>query len=68
MVHLRSAELHVECTKLTNFQNFTLSKSFNFRVVNASDHLSLRLVIADGNGNIVFEDAVGRLGALYVGN
>ena len=47
---------------------FTLSKSFNFRVVNASDHLTLRLIIADRNGNIVYEDAVGRLGVLYVGN
>jgi hypothetical protein len=47
---------------------FTLSKSFNFRVVNASDHLTLRLIIADRNGNLVYEDAVGRLGVLYVGN
>ena len=51
-----------------NGVKFTLSKSFNFRVVNASDHLTLRLIIADRNGNIVYEDAVGRLGVLYVGN
>ena len=47
---------------------FMLSERFSFRVVNASDHLTLRLKIPDSSGNVVYEDAVGRLGVLYVGN
>ena len=47
---------------------FVLSERFSFRVVNASDYLTLRLKIKDRGGNIVYEDAVGRLGVLYVGN
>ena len=61
-------ELHRLGQETRDGVKFTLSKSFNFRVVNASDHLTLRLIIADRNGNIVYEDAVGRLGVLYVGN
>ena len=61
-------ELHRLGQETRDGVEFTLSTSFNFRVVNASDHLTLRLVIMDGIGNIVFEDAVGRLGVLYVGN
>ena len=47
---------------------FMLSERFSFRVVNVSDYLTLRLKIKDTGGNIVYEDAVGRLGVLYVEN
>lgn len=61
-------ELHRLGQETTDGIEFMLSERFSFRVVNASDHLTLRLKIKDTSGNIVYEDAVGRLGVLYIGN
>lgn len=61
-------ELHRLGQETRDGIQFMLSERFSFRVVNASDHLTLRLKIKDSSGNVVYEDAVGRLGVLYVGN
>lgn len=61
-------ELHRLGQETRDGIEFMLSERFSFRVVNASDHLTLRLKIKDSSGNVVYEDAVGRLGVLYVGN
>ena len=61
-------ELHRLGQETTDGIEFMLSERFSFRVVNASDYLTLRLKIKDSSGNVVYEDAVGRLGVLYVGN
>ena len=61
-------ELHRLGQETRDGIEFMLSERFSFRVVNASDHLTLRLKIQDSSGNVVYEDAVGRLGVLYVGN
>ena len=61
-------ELHRLGKETGNGLQFTLSKLFKFRVVNASDHLTLRLKIKDKLGKILYENAVGKLGVLYVVN
>ena len=61
-------ELHRLGQETRDGIQFMLSERFSFRVVNASEHLTLRLKIKDSSGNVVYEDAVGRLGVLYVGN
>ena len=61
-------ELHRLGQETRDGIEFMLSQSFSFRVVNVGDYLTLRLKIKDKTGNIVYEDAVGRLGVLYVGN
>tara|TARA_Y100000589_G_scaffold312797_1_gene333501 strand:+ start:1366 stop:1734 length:369 start_codon:yes stop_codon:yes gene_type:complete len=45
-----------------------LSQSFKITAQNSNDTLVLGLVIKDGNGNTVYQDAVGRFGVIKVGN
>ncbi len=45
-----------------------LSQSFKITTQNSNDTLVLGLVIKDGNGNTVYQDAVGRFGVIKVGN
>ena len=45
-----------------------LSQSFRITAQNSDDTLVLGLVIKDGNGNTVYQDAVGRFGVIKVGN
>ena len=48
--------------------HINLSQSFRITAQNSDDTLVLGLVIKDGNGNTVYQDAVGRFGVIKVGN
>ena len=55
-------------TELRDGLHIELSQSFRITAQNSDDTLVLGLVIKDGNGNTVYQDAVGRFGVIKVGN
>ena len=48
--------------------HFELSESFSFRAQNSSDLLTLRLLIKNDSGSILFEDVVGQWGVIGIQN